>query len=187
MEKCQEANNKETYDIRKDQGNNVELCFEIIKDAYYFTFKNRDNLDEKASKIIVFSGIIVSLYSGLGGIILRSISKTEAIYLNKYYFLFSMLALGLFALIISILLALRAYKPESWQVVPSTELFLEKYAKQNKTKDEILGPLTSTMVDTIKNNQEKIKNKVKYINYSFIALIFGIVISVIFIFLSLLI
>jgi hypothetical protein len=186
MEDSNVSDEDEAYEKRVEDGR-IQLCFDIIKDSYYYTFKNRDNLDEKASKIIVFSGIIVSLYSGFGGIILKDISKTDVVLLNKYYLLLFILATGLISLIISILLALVAFKPEAWKSVPSPNTFIEKYAKPNKSKEEILGPLTSTMADTISINNEKNIRKAKYIKYSLYLLAFGLVISVIFIFTSLLI
>jgi len=180
------SDEEEVYEEIVEDGR-IQLCFDIIKDAYYFTFKNRDNLNEKASKIIVFSGIIVSLYSGLGGIILKDISKTDIISINKYYLLLFILVAGLISLIISILLALVAFKPEAWLSVPSPSVFMEKYARSNKSKYEILGPLTSTMADTISKNDGKNIKKAKYIQYSLYPLVLGLVISVIFIIASLLI
>lgn len=95
--------------------------------------------------------------------------------------------IGLLLLIAAIIFALRAYKPELWQIVPVPRTFLEKYAKSEKTKEEILGTLTSTMVKTIENNEGKIKTKVENIDKSFKLLIAGIIISIIFVFATLII
>jgi len=62
----------------------VELCFNLIKNTYEFTLKNWDSLDEKASKIILFSGIIASLYSGLGSISLKDMPRDEYFFPYKY-------------------------------------------------------------------------------------------------------
>lgn len=167
---------------KENQESDTELCFSIIKDAYNQSFKNKENLDGKAEKIIIFSGIIVSLYSGIGGIILQAAPEKEYIYLNKYYILLIILMIGLSLLIAAIIFALKAYKPESWQIVPDPRTFLEKYAKSKKTKEEILGPLTSTMVKTIEYNKGNIKAKVENIDKSFKLLIAGIVTSIIFTF-----
>lgn len=166
-----------------------QLCFNIMKDYYYYTFKNRDNLDEKASKIIIFSGIIVSLFSGIGGIILKDISRTDILSINisKYSVLLIILAVGLISLIISIMVALVAFKPEVWISVPSPIAFMNKYVRSEKGKDEILGTLTSNMADSIDKNSKKNIKKAGYIKYSSYMLLIGLVISVIFIFASLLI
>jgi hypothetical protein len=164
----------------------IKLVYEIIKEAYKSRLENRDKLDEKASKIIVFSGIIVSLYSGFGSIILREMPKDQGI-LTKYNFLLLLLALGLILLICSVYFGLRAFKLETWKSVPDERHFLDEYAKKDKSKQEILGCLSTMIVEAVENNDNKIKNKVSQINVSFNFLLAGIVICVVFLLLSVLI
>jgi hypothetical protein len=170
----------------ENEENRIKLVYEIIKDAYKSRLENKDKLDEKASKIIVFSGIIVSLYSGFGSIILRDIPKDQGI-LTKYYSLLLLLAFGLILLICSVYFGLRAFKLETWESVPDERHFLDEYAKKDKSIQQILGSLSTMIVEAVESNNIKIKNKVRYINNSFHFLVAGIVVCVIFLLLSVLI
>lgn len=179
VEKSQ--SNSSPEDIVSDDSQRLKLCYEIIKNEYEFTFKNRANLDEKASKIIIFSGIVVSVYSGIGGLFLKDLSKTGTIIINKYNLLLFIFLLGISFLIISIFFALNAYKPEIWYNVPSAKKFHEKYVKKEVDIDQILDKLTSTTVEAIQGNQLKMENKVNCIKKSYWALRIGIVLCTIFI------
>lgn len=170
--------------LSESKTSRLQFCYDVIREAYNFTFQNRTNLDEKASKIIIFSGIIMSVYSGIGSLFLKDLAKTESIVINKYIFLVIVLFLGILSLFISIILALKAYKPEIWTNVPSAKPFHEKYVIDDKDKDFILGKLTASTVEAITFNETKLSDKVKYINNAFKALQIGIVLCAGFMFIA---
>lgn len=187
MSEISQDGNHDTSSTGKSDTDKLQLCYDIINNAYKFTFENRTNLDEKASKIIIFSGIIMSVYSGIGGIFLRDISQTEVININKYNLLLTILFLGVLSLIISIILALIAYKPEIWQNVPSAKAFHEKYVKEDADKEIILSKLASTTVKAIQDNEMKMNNKAKNIRRSYWALVIGIILCTGFIFFAIIV
>jgi hypothetical protein len=166
--------------------NRWRLCYEIIKDKYNFTHLTGRDLDEKTSKLVVFAGVVISLYSGFGGIIIKDINKNEVVYINKYYTLLAILAIGIILLISSVCYALDAYKLREWKTVPISKHFYDNYAQGKKNENDVLDNMTSATSEADGHNQKLLEDKAKRIERSIRLLFAGLFACVIFVFLSLL-
>lgn len=164
----------------------AEMVYNIIKARYELAWKNKCILDEKASRIIGFVGILITLYVGVSNFTLRNISKTEAInlYINikPYDILISIFLLGVISLLCSLFIALRAYSLKNWQVNPEPNEFLNNYAaNENRSEVEILGTLSRTTANDIKQNETTNDERARDITWAIRTLIFGVLLSVVFV------
>ena len=153
------------------------LIYELIAERFRLEWQRINDLDGKASSIIGFIGIIVSLHAGLGGFLLKELPKT-----NEYYFyLHGIFLLCFIFLMCSILYALKAYYIKTWIAIPDTEILIEKYAKKDRSRIDILRLVSQEISDAVKENKIKNDNKSISIKYSFGFLVFGIGMIIIFV------
>jgi hypothetical protein len=125
---------------QKDQKSKEEterrdrLIFELITERFRLEWQRISDLDGKAMGIIGFVGIIISLQAGLGGFLLKEVSRTSDIYIPLcILFLFSIILL-----LCSILCGLKAYFIQSWDVVPEPNHLIENYGKKDRSRIAIL-------------------------------------------------
>jgi hypothetical protein len=155
----------------------AQFIYELIADRFRLEWQRANDLDGKASSIIGFVGIIVSLQAGLGSFLLQSISRT-----SEYYAQLSLLfLLGIIFLMCSILFSLKAYYVKTYKVVPDTEYLIEEYAKKGRSRIDILKEVSATISDVVTKNKSIIKGKVKFIQGGFIFLVLGIGMVIIFV------
>jgi hypothetical protein len=153
------------------------LIYELIAERFRLEWQRINDLDGKATNIIGFVGIIVSLHVGLGGFLLKEIPKT-----NEYYFyLYVLFLLGIIFLMCSILYALKAYYMKTWIAIPDTEILIEKYAKKDRSKIDIVRIVSQEISDAVKENKIKNDDKSVSIKDSFRFLVFGIGMNIIFV------
>ena len=74
----------------------------------------------------------------------------------------------------SILCALKAYNLQKWKVVPEPKHLIVEYAKKNRNKIDILRIITWEICSAIYENKKENDNKVYFVKYSFLFLVFGI-------------
>lgn len=129
--------------------------------------------------------MIISLYSGFGGIIIKDINKNDMIYINKYYTLLAILVIGIVLLISSVCYALDAYKLREFGVVPVSRHFYDIYAQGKEIENNILDSITSATADADADNEKLLTDKAKRIERSISLLFAGLFACVIFVFLSL--
>jgi len=178
-----EDNNVQLDRSEEVRNNKRQLCYEVTKAAYDFTITDMDGLDAKASNFITFVGVIVGIYSGFGISILNDIDKTKLLidYISYYNLALFSLITGLILLLLSILFALRAYKLYNITIVPNPPYFYEHYVVDDAhTKDDILDNLIVAFVSAFQLNNEKRGQKAYSISWSFILLLIGSAIGVIF-------
>jgi hypothetical protein len=178
-----EDSNAQTDHSRNMRDKKRQLCYEVTKAAYDFTIKDMDSLDAKASNMITFVGIIVGIYSGFGKGFLDSIDKTKYLYdyIAYYNIALIILMIGLLVLLISIACALVAYKLYNITIVPYPPYFYEHYITNDAhTADNILDNLTVAFVSAFQLNNNKRGEKAFFISWSFITLLIGSAIGVIF-------
>ena len=147
----------------------IELIYNIIQDQFRLFWDNKNTLDKKASNVIIFSGIVISIYSGIVGILLKNLSETQGFYLyiNSYLWLSLIFIIGTVLLICSIIYALRAYNLRKWTLAPDPQELLDGYAKTNKSKSEILKSVSATIAQTITDNEKEVDNKISSVKKSF--------------------
>lgn len=157
-----------------------EFIYTIIKERFGVDWGRIDTLDSKASGIIGFAGIIVSLESAFGGYLLEKIPKD-----NNYYIISSTLIIGLIFLAISIFCALEAYRIRDWTIVPDPTGLIENYAKKDRNLIDIIRITSWEISEAIKGNEELIEEKVDFIKLSFNFLVIGIIVNIIFVYILL--
>ena len=167
---------KETEDIDNVEMERDQLLFELISDTYNSEKIRNINLDNKASKLIVFVGIIISLLSSFGSLLLKDIPRNDELYF-VYLIIF---ILSLLVLISSIICGLRAYKIRKFKFVPVPDTMI-KWGKENKNKIDILRIISKERSDAVKKNKVTLSNKTKHIKRGYYLLLIGIILSLIFI------
>lgn len=166
-----EPENSDAEEIERDK-----LLFDLITDTYNSEKARNNNIDEKASKIILFVGILISLQSAFGTLILKEFQKSLF-----YYDYVIILGIGLIFFIVSILCGLNAYRIVSWKVVPKTTTMI-KYGKEEKyDRRSILRIISKERSNAVEENKKKIKSKVQSIKLGFLFFLLGIIVTVIFI------
>jgi disulfide bond formation protein DsbB len=176
-----DENNKRAQELGR-----AEMVYNIIKARYDLAWKNKCILDEKASRIIGFVGILITLYVGVSNFTLKNISKDDEInlYINirPYYILLFIFLLGVISLLCSLLIALRAYSIKKWLVNPNPNAFLNNYADcESKSEVEILGTLSRTTANDIEQNETTNDERGRYITWAIYTLVSGIFLSVAFV------
>ncbi len=153
-----------------------QLIYELINDRFRLEWQRTNDLDGKASNIVGFVGIIITLQAGLGIFLLKEIPKTF-----EFYFIFSVLFLSsIIFLICSILCGLKACYIKKWGVVPDPEHLIEKYAKEDRNRIDILRIVSQEISDTVKKNETANEDKATFIRYGFMFLVLGIAMVIMF-------
>jgi hypothetical protein len=150
------------------------FLFELITDTYNSEKTRNNNIDEKASKIIVFVGILISLQSAFGSILLKDVN-TPFYYIYVFFFL-----LGLIFLIISIICGIHAYRIQKWKDVPKTSAIIN-YGIEDRDISSVLKIIAKERSKAVEENAEKMKNKTNSIKLGFTFFLLGIITTFIFI------
>ena len=108
------------YIERRDQ-----YIYEIVRDRFTFELNRINNIDEKASKIVGFIGIIIGLDAALGAFLLKEINENNSPFsIGMMVFLISVIFL-----FIAFLCSLEAYNVKEWVVVPDTNYRMCEHAQ----------------------------------------------------------
>lgn len=148
----------------------VQLIYNVVYEQFRIEWQLTGDLDQKASNIIGFVGIMVSLLLGLGTPRLMESVTSNNIYFNSNIFF----VLGIFSLLCSIFCSLIAYYTREWDIGLDTEYFIKEYGEKGIDSINILKNLSKKINKSLIDVKDKNDNKVKFINYSFIFLIIGI-------------
>lgn len=154
-----------------------EFIYELIADRFRLEWARTNDLDGKANSVIGFVGIILSLEAGLGGFLLKEISRTS----ECYALLCFLFLLGLLLLMCSILCGLRAYDIKTWSVVPSPEHLIEEYAKKDRSKSDILKLVSAEVSKAVVKNAVTNEEKAGFIRQGLIFFVLGIGMTILFI------
>lgn len=155
----------------------TQFIYELIADRFHLEWQRTNDLEGKASSIIGFVGIMVSLQAGLGSFLLKGISRTS----ECYAMLCLLFLLGIIFLTCSILFSLKAYYVKAFESVPNTEYLIEEYAKKDINRMCILENMSATISDVVTKNKSINDEKVKFIRGGFIFLVLGIGMVIIFV------
>lgn len=153
------------------------LIYELIVDRFRLEWQRIDNLDRKASGIIGFVGIILSLQAGLGGFLLKEVPRTYEFYVP----LCTLFLSGIILLMCSILCGLGAYNIKLFKVVPETGHLIEEYAKKDRSRINILRIYSQEFSKAVIENEAKNNKKAEFIKIGFLFLILGIFFVILFV------
>ena len=158
-----------------------EFIFNLISSRNDAEFERSNILDNKASGIIGFAGIIIGLLGTLISFLLEKLSQNSPIFV--YYQSFRViLLLGIIGLAGSILFCIFAFSIKTYVLVPRTSMLIEKYAKnENKNKLEVLQVVGTQISDAITDNSRTDDDKAKFVKYGLYLFAFGMVMTVIFV------
>lgn len=155
----------------------AQLIYDLINNRYCLEWKRISDLDGKASNVIGFIGIILSLYAGLGSFLLDKIRTNEF-----YIYFFVIFLVGIILLMCSILYGLKTYNIKEWTVVPNPDYLIEHYAKKEDiNRLVILENVTVEFSKAVIHNKEINDRKAKFITHGFIFLGLGITMVILFV------
>jgi hypothetical protein len=153
-------------ELQRDQ-----LVFELIKRRLDNERQRINDLDGKASNLVGFVSVVVSVLLGSALFELRFLSFGSAV--SILYFL------GIGVLLISIGFALGGFRIRRWQDVPEVEYFLDEYT--NRRYEEVLTTSSVEMARAVKHTEEQNNHKAQLISWSWYFLIIGLSLVVLFI------
>lgn len=152
------------------------LIYEMIFNIFRLESQRTITLDGKASGIIGFVGIILSLQAGLGGFLLKDLPRN-----SQYCILSMLLFIGIILLMFSILYGLKAYNIKAWKAAPEPEQLIKEYAKKDKSRKVILRIVSKEICEAYKVNCDINNKKAESIKYGFDFLIYGIIFVITFV------
>ena len=149
-----------------------ELIFDLIKRRFDGEIDRANKLDGKANNMVGFVSVVIGLTLGggsalTGGNLFKDLSLLTNQNSTILYFV------GITVLLISIGCALIALKVRKWTVVPNVNTLIEKYTKLDYS--EVLKRNAGEMRHSITSSEKKNKNKAKFIDLSWYALLLGLV------------
>lgn len=152
-----------------------QLIFDLITRRFEIEINRRIGLDQKASSLIGFEGIIVGIFSAGTGLLFPQNSDSGPPFT---FILFALIGLGILG--VSLLLSLYAFRLREWQSPPDTEYLLREYTK--KTWIETLRANAVELSKALVHNTAINDNKAKYVKASWSLLVIGITDFLIFMF-----
>jgi len=156
----------------------LETIYDAVVKRFDIESDRSEHLDDKASNIIGFVGIITGLVSALGGLLLK-IPQTLTMAIAAFLFV-----LGLILLFASFFLGLAAYRIRAFTVVPDAYFLIGAYEKTNK--EGILRDLNDNYAVAIEDNTLLNDKKVAHIKGAIYALFCGVLIIPFYVFLAML-
>jgi len=155
--------------MSKETEKRDEFIYTIIKERFNVDWTRIDALDSKASGIIGFAGIILSLEGAFGKYILEKTPRDNIYYLATFIFL-----LGVMFLALSVFCALEAYRIRKWTIVPEPAHLIENYAKKERDLIDMRRIISTEISKAIKSNKKPINDKVEFVQTSLVFLFLGI-------------
>lgn len=145
------------------------LIYELITDSSRLEWERAKDLDGKAIGIIM-SGVIVTLQAGLGGSILKEVPRTCELYIP----LFALFLSGIIFLICSIFCGFNAYYARRREVALNTDYLIEKYAKTDRSRADLLREVSKIFSEIVRVNKKINFKKAKSIKNGFLFLVLGV-------------
>jgi hypothetical protein len=141
------------------------IIFDIIEKRIKYLWDSSDRIDDKASTLIGFEGVIISILFSTYSLVKPSVTT----FITGVIFLF-----------ISLFLAILSIKPYEFRMDPKPRGLYEDY--MGKKAEDTLEVITVNIIDSFEENEKINHKKAKLLNFGFYSLLF----SLIFIILSIL-
>lgn len=149
---------------------------EVVRRFQYESERTK-RLDDKASNVMGFVGIITGLVSGLGALALKVPTNLIEVTAAILFFL------TIIALICSFVFSLIGYQIKRFTVVPDAYFLIGAY--EGKDKERILRDLNDNYAVAIEENMTLNNRKVTHINRAMYALFLAILLIPLFVFFTL--
>ena len=156
----------------------LETIYVEVAKRFQYESERTKHLDDKASNIIGFVGIITGLISTIGGFLLGMPQTPFEIFAAVLFF--DVLIL----LVISFVCGLAAYHIKKFTVVPDAYFLIGAYEKEDK--ERVLRDLNDNYAVAIEENLKLNDKKVEYVKSAMYALFVGILLVPFFVLLTML-
>jgi len=150
----------------------------IVENQYNITWENKRVLDEKAQNVIIFSGIIASIYIGIATLFFGDELPSKLVLINLYDIIIIFYMVGIVSVILSICCALRAYNLKKWDVA-SKPKEMNSAIDEEKNINIILKDLSKLTCNAIESNDAVNEDRAKKIGHAIKFLVAGIIICII--------
>lgn len=153
-----------------------QFIYEQVQRRYDFEFERANDLDNKASNLVGWTGLIISIILAGGGLLFTRAGE------GKYQLSqtdIQLLTVALVLLVVSLGVGLIAFRVIHFDVVPVPRPFTRTYA--NRTHRETLRRLTATMIVAVENNEIRNNRKAQLVTFTWILFLVGIAFAVTFI------
>jgi hypothetical protein len=170
------------YEEEKNELERYQLIFDLISERFKVEWQLTNDLDTKASSLIGFVGIILSLEGIFVSLILTNLKLT-----NNFFWLYLIFLVSIIPLICSMISGLMAFRVQEWDYAPDAKNLIKDYAKSHLSKLTILEDYSEIFSDILIDNRPKNEQKAKFIQLGYIFLTIGIIFVIAFISIILLI
>jgi hypothetical protein len=150
-----------------------DLFFQLVKERYESEFERSTALDDKAGNLIGYVTIVTGLIIGVGTFDLLNRLASPVYYIPYFS--------GIALLLASMIVSLFAIKTIQWTGAPELKWLNEIWINPQYEYRTMIRQIAIRMVDAIDNtNYKNNENKARLIRYSWVLLIAGLVVLVIY-------
>lgn len=156
----------------------LEKIHELLQIDYEHEFNRKNILEEKASKLTAFLGVILTFQGSLG----LSLNLPEFL----HYFSISYVLLFSFPLIfysISLFFFIKAFLPVTWYFMPNHNDLMTDYEKENNL-ETILNDSIQDYNSALESNKEVLSEKDILINMGISCFYIGLIFTLIYLIIS---
>ncbi len=158
-------------EINKEQERDL-LIFNLIQRRLDGEWQRLRDLDSKASNMIGFVSVAVSLLLGTGTISFMNVGTLDP-NLASFFFVGTGLLIG------SIILGMVGYKVREWTDVPDVRHLIDEY--KDKPYGKVLQKNAGTMAKVVEELEDKLNDKARFIDIAWYLLIAGLILVFIFV------
>ena len=134
------------------------IIFDIIEKRNNYLLNSSDRLDSKASTLIGFEGVIISILFSTYSIVKPAVD---------------MFTIGIIFLFISLFLAILSIKSYEFRIDPRPRGLYESYIE--KKAEDTLEAITVNIIYSFEENEKINNKKAKLLNYGFYFLLFSLI------------
>lgn len=142
-----------------------DTLFDIISKRHEREIERSKNLDEKSDRLIQSVSIIIAITITLGSISLANILQYTQLYVPFF--------MGVGALLTAVFLSLLGIRLRKWSEIPD-DVLVEKYlasTNDDTFKEEAIMSISNVYFANFDKNEKK----AKYVSYSWICMLIGLV------------
>ncbi len=153
-----------------DEIEKIKFGYDEIKRLFDKQWEAIDVIDSKASTLLGFLGVIISL-----SFTLLLSEYLNSIFHNYIAFCgFMFILLGILCLFISLILDYYVIKIRQYSITPKPETLSDIIYKEKPPLQKLLDDLLVTTVETYRENEKHIEKKEKFFKYTFYLLALGL-------------
>lgn len=146
------------------------IIYDKILAKFNEEFRTGETLDDKASSLLAFSGIIAGIYASIGAFVMENLKG------NEYYPVWSALFLiSILIFVLSALFSMRAYQIRTWGAGPEVDKLYKLRNLDESRKRELLEELLGKYREDANVNRKVNTEKANWVKRAATALTLGII------------